>query len=186
MRKNLGVKTLSIPMPVFIIGTYNEDGSANAMTAAWAGIYDTNKVFVSLAEHKTCDNFKRTGAFSVSFGTVEQVKEADYVGMVSGNDVKNKVEKCHWTVSKSEFVDAPIFEELKVTLECKVSEIVENEDGIKLVGEVLNVSASEDVLEHDKISISKLNPIVFDSEGHKYFSIGKEVAHAFSCGKEIK
>lgn len=186
MRKNLGPKTLSIPMPVFIIGTYNEDGSANAMTAAWAGIYDTNKIFVSLAEHKTCDNFKRTGAFSVSFGTVEEVKASDYVGMVSGNDVPNKVEKCKWTVTHGEVVNAPIFEELKVTLECKVCDIVENEDGIKLVGEVLNVSATEDVLENDKISISKLNPIVFDSEGHKYFSIGNVVAKAFSIGKEIK
>lgn len=186
MRVDLGPKTLSIPMPVFIIGTYNEDGSANAMTAAWAGIYDTNKVFVSLAEHKTCDNFKRTGAFSVSFGTVEEVKACDYVGLVSGNDVKDKVSKCKWTVSKGKFADAPIFHELKVTLECKVSEVIENEDGIKLVGEVLNVSASSDVLTNNKISIEKVNPIVFDSEGHKYFSIGTPVADAFKIGKEIK
>lgn len=186
MRKNLGPKTLAYPMPVFILGTYNEDGSANAMTAAWAGIYDTNKVFISLAEHKSCDNFKRTKAFSISFGTVEEVAPSDYVGIVSGYDVIDKVKKTNWTVSKSTFLEAPIFEELKVSLECKVSEIIENEDGIKLIGEVVNVSANEDVLENGKIDIKKLNPLIFDPEGHKYYSVGTTVADALKVGKSIK
>lgn len=186
MRKNFGPQTIAYPMPVFIIGTYNSDLTANAMTAAWAGIYDTNKVFVSLAEHKTCDNFKRTGAFSVSFGTKEEVAACDYVGIVSGNKVPDKVAKTGWTVSKGSFVDAPIFEELKVSLECSVEDIIENEDGIKLIGKIINVSASEDVIVGDKISIEKLNPITYDPENHKYYSLGKYVADAFKCGKTIK
>ena len=186
MRKNFGPQTIAYPMPVFIIGTYNSDLSANAMTAAWAGIYDTNKVFVSLSEHKTCDNFKRTGAFSVSFGTQAEVASCDYVGIVSGNKVPDKVERAGWTISKGEFVNAPIFEELKVSLECIVENIIENEDGIKLIGKIVNVSASEDVLVDGKISIEKLNPIIYDPVNHKYYSLGEYVADAFKCGKTIK
>ena len=49
MRKNFGEKTWIYPMPVLILGTYDEGGTPNAMNAAWGGIYDTNVVMICLA-----------------------------------------------------------------------------------------------------------------------------------------
>ena len=46
MRKNFGAKTWLYPMPVLIIGTYDEQGIPNAMNAAWGGIYDTGLVML--------------------------------------------------------------------------------------------------------------------------------------------
>ena len=46
MRKNLGVKTYLYPQPTLVIATYNEDGSANAMVAAWGSISDNNQVAI--------------------------------------------------------------------------------------------------------------------------------------------
>lgn len=35
MRKEFAVKPIALPQPVFIIGTYDKDGTPNAMNAAW-------------------------------------------------------------------------------------------------------------------------------------------------------
>ena len=102
MRKDFGKKTWLYPMPVLIIGTYDENGKANAMNAAWGGIYDTGLVMVCLAdEHKTTENIKKTGAFTVSFATVKTVVPCDYVGIVSANDEPNKLEKAGFHAVKS-------------------------------------------------------------------------------------
>lgn len=172
-------------MPVLIVGTYDEKGEPNAMNAAWGGIYDTNQIMLCLAhEHKTAENIKKTGAFTVSFATSATVAPCDYVGIVSANDVPDKFERAGFHASKSEFVNAPIIKELPVALECKLWKF--NEDGI-CIGEIVNVSADESVLdENGKIDAKLLDPIIYDSVSHAYWSFGEKVGRAFSDGKKIK
>ena len=94
MRKNFGPKPWLYPMPVLIIGTYDEAGVPDAMAAAWGMISDWDKVTVCLgSDHKTVKNLRVKKAFTVSMATAKNVVEADYVGIVSGNDVPDKVEK---------------------------------------------------------------------------------------------
>ena len=185
MRKNFGAKTWLYPMPVLIIGTYDENGTSNAMNAAWGGIYDTNQVMVCLADdHKTTENIKKTGAFTVSFATAKTVAPCDYVGIVSANDVPDKFAKAGFHAIKSECVNAPIIEELPMTMECKLMKF--NEDGI-CIGEIVNVSADESILdENGKVDAKKLDPIIYDSVTHAYWNFGEKVGQAFSDGKKIK
>ena len=185
MRKNFGVKNWLYPMPVLIVGTYDENGTPNAMNAAWGGIYDTNLVMVCLAdEHKTTENIRKNGAFTISFATVDTVAACDYVGIISANDVPDKLARAGFSVVKSEFVNAPIISELPMTVECKLLKF--NEDGI-CIGEIVNVSADESVLdENGKIDAKRLNPIIYDSAAHAYWSFGEKVGKAFSDGKKIK
>lgn len=185
MRKNFGVKTWLYPMPVLIVGTYDENGVPNAMNAAWGGIYDTNQVMVCLADdHKTTDNIKKTGAFTVSFATASTVVPCDYVGIVSANDVPDKFERAGFHAAKSEFVNAPVIEELKMTVECKLLKF--NEDGI-CIGDIVNISADESVLdENGRIDARKLDPVIYDSVTHAYWNFGEKVGQAFSDGKKIK
>ena len=184
MRKNLGAKTMLYPMPVLIIGTYDENGNPNAMNAAWGGIYDTNMVMVCLADdHKTTKNIKNTKAFTVSFATKDQVVACDYVGIVSANDEPEKFVKAGFHAIKSEFVNSPIIQELLMAVECELIKF--NEDGI-CIGKIVNVCADESVLnESGKIDAKKLSPISYDSSTHAYWSIGEVVGQAFSCGKEL-
>ena len=184
MRKNFGVKNWLYPMPVFIVGSYDENGVPNAMNAAWGGIYDTNLLMVCLAdEHKTTENIKKTGAFTVSFATEKSVVSADYVGIVSANDEPDKVGKAGLHSVKSEFVNAPLFEELPVAVECELLKF--NEDGI-CIGRIINVCADETVLGDDgKIDHKKLAPICYDSVRHHYIGLGDVVGHAFSDGKKL-
>ena len=185
MRKNFGPKTWLYPMPVLIVGTYDENGAPNAMNAAWGGIYDTNLVMVCLADdHKTTENIKKTGSFTLSFATAKTVVPCDYVGIVSANDEPDKFSKAGFHATKSEYVNAPIIDELPMTVECKLLKF--NEDGI-CIGEIVNVSADESVLdEKGKVDAKKLDPIIYDSVTHAYWNFGEKVGKAFSDGMKIK
>lgn len=185
MRKNFGAKTWLYPMPVLIVGTYDECGNPNAMNAAWGGIYDTGLLMVCLADdHKTTENINKTGAFTVSFATTDTVASCDYVGIVSANDVPDKFARAGFSAKKSEFVNAPIINELPMTVECELLKF--NEDGI-CIGKIINVSADESVISEDgKIDAKLLSPIIYDSATHAYWSFGEKVGRAFSDGKKLK
>lgn len=186
MRKNFGAKTILYPMPVFVIGTYDKDGIPNAMNAAWGGISETSQISICVdSSHKTAKNLVQREAFTVSIANEENIAAADFVGIVSGNEVSNKLQKAGWTATKSEFVDAPIFEELPMTLECRV--ISYDEETCRLVGEIINVSADEKILDADgKISIESFHPVIFDPIDNVYRKIGESVADAFSVGLKLK
>ena len=148
-------------MPVLIVGTYDEHGTPNAMNAAWGGIYDTNLVMICLADdHKTTENIKTSGAFTVSFATAKTVIPCDYVGIVSANDEPNKFAKAGFHATRSEFVHAPIIDELPMTVECRLVKF--NEDGI-CIGEIVNISADESILdEKGSVDAKKLDPVIYD------------------------
>lgn len=144
MRKNFGVKTYLYPQPVMIIATYGEDGKPNAMNAAWGGIVGSNEIIFDLGSHKTTDNILKSKAFTVAIGDADHVVECDYVGVVSANKAPDKMEKSGFTATKSEFVNAPIINELPLCLECELIKVI---DGNKFLGEIKNVSADEKILD---------------------------------------
>lgn len=185
MKKNFGKQTFLYPMPVLIIATYDENQIPNAMNAAWGGIHDTNQIGICISpEHKTAKNLLLKKAFTVSIADVAHVTECDYIGIESANKVPHKLEKAGFTVIKSEFVDAPIINELPMCLECELVSY-DTSTGCA-VGNILNVSAEESVLTDGKIDPAKLNPITYDPVNHKYIQLGKIAGTAFSDGKKIK
>ncbi len=184
MSKNLGVKPFIFPLPILLLVTYNEDGSANAMTAAWATIVDRNEILISLAEHKTTENLAKNPYLTISIGDADHVVACDYLGVISGDKVPNKLEKAGLTTRKSESINAPIINEMPLTLECKFSREVE--EGL-YVFEILNVIAEERILdEQGKVDVSKLKPISYDESKHGYYVVSEKVGQAFSDGFKIK
>ncbi len=186
MKKNLGAKTILYPMPVLIIGTYDENGVPNVMNAAWGGISEEKEISICISDtHKTAKNVVKTKAFTVSIADADNVVAADYVGVVSGNDEANKIAKTGWTVANSENVKAPLFDELPLTLECKL--ISYDEETCRLVGEIVNVCADERILsENSKIDLSKFKPITYDTVNKKYLTLGDVVGNAFCDGLKLK
>lgn len=185
MRKNFGSKPWLFPMPVLIVGTYDEDGNPDAMNAAWGGIYSDNMIGICLSEtHKTTQNIFSTKAFTVSVGTAAQLTACDYVGLVSGKKEANKFAKAGFHAKKSEFVNAPVIEELPMTLECEF--VSYDKESNFMVGKIVNVSAEEDILNADgKIDPAKLQPILFDPCNHHYLKVGEKAGDAFSEGKKL-
>ena len=187
MRKDFGSQTWMFPMPVLIIGTYDENGNPNAMNAAWGGIFDYNQIMVCLSAHKTTDNIRKNKAFTISFATVETVTESDYVGIVSQNREPNKIAKSGLKAEKSKHVNAPLFSNYPLTLECELVEILnEGEGGGNFVGKIVNVSVDESILSNGKVDPKKLHPISFDPINAKYVALGDEVASAFKEGLKLK
>ena len=185
MRKNFGAMSAVYPMPVFIVGTWGEDGVANAMNAAWGGISEENEIFICMgADHKTTENLVARGAFTVSMATAETVAECDYVGIESGFDVPDKIQRCGFHAIPAEQVDAPIFEELPFALECRVKSY--DPDTCRLFGDIINISADESVLTDGKVDLAKLRPITYDPISHGYYVLGERVGQAFSDGDKLK
>ena len=186
MRKNLKPKAYIYPLPVLIVSSYDENGIPNAMNAAWGTVCDTAQVSICLsATHKTVKNILKTNAFTVAIADKQNLVEADYVGIVSGNKEPNKLEKTGWTIIKSEFVNAPIIQNFPLLLECKL--ISYNTETEICIGEVVNVSVEEGILNSNgNIDLTKFNPLCYDCDTHGYYVLGERVGNAFSDGKKIK
>ena len=186
MRQNFGAKPWIYPMPVLMIGTYNADGSANIMNAAWGGISEEAEITICVdASHKTAENLQQRGAFTVSMADADHVTECDYVGIVSGKKVPDKFARAGFHATKSEFVNAPVIDELPLTIECRL--VSYDEETECMTGEIINVSADERILdENGKIDPAKLRPIVFDTVHNQYLTLGEKAGNAFRDGLKLR
>ncbi|MCM1298241.1 MAG: flavin reductase family protein [Firmicutes bacterium] len=183
MRKNLGPKPYLYPCPVLILGSYDENGKPNAMNAAWGGIVGAKEIAISLGKHKTTENILLNKAFTVSFADAAHVVACDYVGIDSMSKVPDKMEKAGFTTVKSEFVNAPIINELPLALECTLKEVLP--DGI-YIGEIVNISADESILTDGEVDLEKFFPIIIDPAGHGYYKYGEKAGNAFSDGRKLQ
>ena len=187
MRKKLNLTEGIFPMPVLMVATYNDDGSVDVMNAAWGTMQERNHVALNLTEsHKTVKNIKARGAFTVSIDDAAHVVQADYFGVVSGNNEPRKFENSGLTAVRSELVDAPIINEFPLCLECEFIEYQDDKYGIGVIGKVVNVTADESVMVDDKVDISLVNAIAFDPYTHGYYKITERVGEAFKDGLKLK
>ena len=186
--KSLGQKSWMLPQPVLVIGTYNSDGTPNAMNAAWGGQWDAKEIMISMGAHATTDNLNRCGDFTVAFATVDTMVAADFVGIVSAKNDSDKMQKTGWTAVKAEHVEAPLFTDFPMTLECRVlRKIDESEEGYYIVAEVVNILVAEEYLSADgKPDVEKMRLITYDPIHHGYIALGGRVGNAFADGKRLK
>ena len=188
MKKSIGAKTIVYPTPVFIIGTYDEKGKANAMNAAWGGISCSNPPCVSISLREatyTHGNIMNKKAFTVNIPSQDYIKEADYFGIASGKN-EDKFAATGLTPVKSEMVDAPIIEEFPLVLECKLVHTAELGLHTHFTGEIMDVKVDENLLDNGNPDIELIKPFLYDPSFRKYYSIGKSLGKAFSIGKDLK
>ena len=186
--KSFGQKAWMLPQPVLILGTYNADGSANAMNAAWGGQWDAKEIMISIGAHATTENLARCPEFTVAFATRDTMVAADFVGIVSAKNNPEKMQKTGWKVQRAENVEAPVFTDFPMTLECRIlRKIDESEEGYYIVAEIVNVLVNEDFLAEDgKPDVEKMHLIVYDPIHHGYMELGSRVGNAFQDGKKLK
>ena len=188
-RKNYGVKRpIIIPLSCFMIGTYDENDIPNILMDSYCCQLDYDKVLLILNPHKTTDNIKIKKAFTISYADVNTVIESDYLGIVSGKKIANKVERAGFTITHSPNVDAPIINEYPMTLECIVTKMgtMDEEGNTYIIGKIVNMSADEKILDKNgKIDLGKLKPIIYDPSNNTYRVIGDIVGYAFKSGKTL-
>lgn len=185
--KSFGQKPWVLPQPVLIIGTYNEDGTPNAMNAAWGGQWDAKEIMISMGSHATTENLARCADFTVAFATKETLAASDFVGIVSAKNDPQKMQKAGWTAVKSENVYAPVFTDFPMTMECRIwHKIDESEEGYYIVAEVINILVDEKYLDSDgKPDVLKMGLITYEPVSHSYVALGDKVGNAFSDGKKL-
>lgn len=186
--KNFKPKAWLLPQPVLIIGTYDADGTPNAMNAAWGGQWDMNEIMISMGNHATTENLNRCGDFTVAFATEETLVTSDYVGIVSGKTQHDKIEKTGWKAVKSENVNAPVFDCFPMTMECRIKEkLNESPTGYYIIAEIVNIVCKEEYLAEDgKPDVEKMRLITFDPVHNGNIALGEKVGKAFSDGKTLK
>ena len=186
--KTFEPKPWVVPQPVLIIGTYNKEGVANAMNAAWAGQWNVNEIMISMGKHVTTENLKIDGEFTVAFATRKTMVAADFVGIVSAKNDPKKMEKTEWNIDKATKVNAPVFTDFPMTLECRIKEkFNESETGYYLIAEIVNILVDEKYLAEDgNPDMEKMELIVFDPIHHGYIQLGSKIGNAFSDGKALK
>ena len=186
--KSFGQKAWMLPQPVLIIGTYNSDGTPNAMNAAWGGQWDSKEIMISMGSHATTENLNRCEEFTVAFATKHTMVASDFVGIVSAKNDPEKMRKTGWTAIKSENVNAPVFTDFPMTMECRIlRKIDESEEGYYIVAEIVNILVDEAYLAEDgKPDVEKMQLITYDPVHYGYISIGERVGNAFSDGKKLK
>jgi flavin reductase (DIM6/NTAB) family NADH-FMN oxidoreductase RutF len=188
MKKSIGAKTIVYPTPVFIVGSYDQEGKPNVMTAAWGGICCSKPPCVAVSLRKATYSYGcivEQEGFTISIPSQDHVKEADYFGMASGKS-KDKFAATGLTPVKSDLVNAPYVKEFPFVLECKVLHIFELGLHSQFVGEILDIKVDEAVLGPDGVpDIDKIRPVAFIPESGTYHAMGEFLGKAFSIGKEI-
>lgn len=186
--KNFKPKAWVLPQPVLIIGTYNADGTPNAMNAAWGGQWDYEEIVISMGSHATTANLDRCGEFTVAFATVDTLIASDYVGIVSAKKCPEKIARTGWKSAKGEHVNAPVFDCFPMTMECRIKEkIHESGSGYYLVAEILNIVCDEKYLAADgNPDVEKMRLITFDPIHNGYIALGTRVGNAFHDGQALK
>lgn len=177
-----------LPQPVLIIGTYDKNGKPNAMNAAWGGQWDAKEIMISMGAHATTENLNNCLDFTVAFATKQTLVAADFVGVVSAKNDANKMAKTGWNVEKAENVNAPVFTDFPMTLECRIKEkIDESAEGYYIVAEIVNILVDEKYLAEDgKPDVEKMQLITYDPVHHGYIALGQRVGNAFADGKQLK
>lgn len=187
--KSLGPSTAAFPTPTWVIATYDKNGRANAMTAAWGGVANSGpaSVFVAIQPSRyTYENILVKREFTICIPSEEHVKEADYFGIESGRET-DKIAAAGLTAARAEHVNAPYIVEFPMYLECRLTDRMNLGSHFVLIGQIVDVNAREDILDRkDSIEIQKLKPIVYSPTDRNYYGVGDEIGNAFSIGKEFK
>ena len=186
--KSFGSKPWMLPQPVLIIGTYNGDGTPNAMNAAWGGQWDRGEIMISMGSHATTENLAGGADFTVAFATKDTMVASDFVGIVSAKNDPDKMKKTGWTAVKSENVNAPVFTDFPMTMECRIKEKMdESEEGYYSLAEVVNILVDEKCRTGEgQPDIQKRGLITYEPVSHSYVALGETVGKAFSVGKKLK
>ena len=187
MKKDLGIQQAVFPMPVLMVAAYDENGKVNAMNVAWGQIAGSDKIYLCIGKgKKTLSNILASGAFTVSLADKAHMKEADFLGIASGNKMDDKFERTGLTAVKSGKVNAPVIEEFPVVMECEFLEELDTGNIHGVVGRIVNVMADEEALDAEgKLDVTKLSLLMFDNSKHGYFVAGDQVGTAWSEGMDL-
>lgn len=189
MKKSLGARTVLVPAPVLVVGTYDKDGRPNVMTVAWGGTCCSSPPCIDIALRKATHSYQSIldrKAFTVHITPERYLTEADYFGIVSGRDV-DKFAATGLTAVRSDVVDAPYIKEFPFVMECRLFKVVELGLHTQFIGEIMDVKTDEDMLDDKALpDVDSIKPVVMVPEIRRYYGFGEKLGKAFVVGKGLR
>lgn len=147
------------PQPMYVIGTYNEDGQPNFSVITRIGFAWDRSPHIMLSmdgTKKTKENIQRTGVFSANLVSTDMLWLADYFGRTHGsNGIKDEV---NFQFTNGNVLNVPVLDSSKWVFECEVSKIIE-------------------LVDSHMIDLSKLDPVLYAP--FNYYSLGEKLGN---CG----
>ncbi|MFH2010593.1 MAG: flavin reductase family protein [bacterium] len=190
MKKRLGASPTVLPLPAVLVATYGDDGTPNAMTAAWAASCCHEPPCVGVAVRKnrlTHANLVARGAFTLNVPPTALAREVDYLGIVSGAREPDKLARLGLETERCPTADAPLIVGCPVNVECRLVHRLELGTHTWFVGEVLDVHVdTEHVREDGSIDVAGVDPLVYATSSRSYHALGAAVGRAFHIGKELR
>ncbi len=161
--------------PSFLIGTNNEDGSANFAPITWVSVThqegDGYLLVISMfVTNRTKQNVLRTGLFSANLVSTDMLPLMDRFGSRHAKDGKKDGIEC--LVSRGEVLDVPVLDQSRWVYECEVSQTVVTGDSATFFSPIRNIQMDERLVCRDPfdVDLTVLDPVIYSG---KYHSIGK-------------
>lgn len=173
------------PMPMTVVGAMVES-KPNYLAVAWVCRVNFAPPMIGVAlgkKHHTNKGIRKYREFSVNVPGVDLIKPVDYVGLVSGEKTdKSKVFESFYGQLKY----APMIRQCPLTMECKVTNVVDLPADEFFIGEIVDVYTEEQYLTDGRLDIQKMKPFTLTMPGNGYWSVGEQVGKAWSIGKSYK
>ena len=161
--------------PSFIIGTNNEDSSANFAPITWVSVTheegDGYLLVISMSGSKmTKQNVLRTGVFSANLVSTDTLPLMDYFGSRHARD--GKKDGVSYSFSRGEVLDVPVLDESRWVYECEVEKTLETGDSTTFFCRIRNIQMDERLVCRDPfdVDLTVLDPVIYSG---KYHSIGR-------------
>ncbi|MCE9614768.1 MAG: flavin reductase family protein [Lentisphaerae bacterium] len=171
-------------MPMALVGAM-VDNRPNFLAVAWLTRVNYKPPLMAVAlgkTHFTNPGLRATKAFSVNIPGVDLAEKTDYCGLVSGKKVdKSKL----FTVFTGE-TGAPMIEECRLCLDCRLIQTVDLPADELFIGEIVGAYADETCLTDGKPDVKKIDPFTLTMPDNGYWRVGEYVGKAWSLGKNAK
>ena len=177
-----------MPLPVWVIGSYGEDGSPGLITAAWCGICCSEPPSVGISLRKSrlsYANIFARGAFTVNIPSQQYCAAVDYIGLVSGKAV-DKFLATGLTPVRSGLVDAPYIDEFPLILECTVVSSADLGTHTLFIGKIEDVKAELAILGKTGLpELLRVNPIICSPTDKNYYEISRKLGPIYAFGRKL-
>jgi flavin reductase (DIM6/NTAB) family NADH-FMN oxidoreductase RutF len=186
MKRSLGPQIVGYPLPVFLVGTYDAEGKANIMTAAWGGVCCSEPPLVAVSVRKerwTYGAIVKREAFTLNIPSADMAAQTDFAGIASGRKT-DKFKELDFTPVRGEFVDAPYVRECPVVLELSLRTSLELGSHAQFIGEIRDVKVKGACLDEEGKPVrEKIDPLLYDTAAREYCRAGQAMGKAFAGGK---
>lgn len=175
--------TLLAPVPPALVSC--SDGQRdNLVTVAWTGIINSEppKTYISLRpERFSYDIIKKSGEFVINLPSSHIIRSIDFCGCRSGREL-DKFAACSLTREQASIVGCPTVAESPVSLECRVTDIIELGSHHMFMADIVAVDVDERYVdEKGRLHMEKCSLAAY-AHG-QYFALGKKIG---SFGYSVK